>query len=107
MESQVLADLSATQAALKAISKALNAILPSPGWSAPIRARFRVSAGTWYYYGSTSTHLANDMAAPVGTDVYAVANGVVLYSSDACPTYGYLGNKCDIRGPTTAATKSI
>jgi peptidoglycan hydrolase CwlO-like protein len=98
LQNQVLADLSKTQDALKAISKALNAILPSPGWSSPIRARFRVSAGTWYYSGTTSVHLANDMAAPVGTDVYAVANGVVLYSSDACPTYGYLGNVCGYPG---------
>ncbi|MGB7595221.1 MAG: peptidoglycan DD-metalloendopeptidase family protein [Erysipelotrichaceae bacterium] len=94
MENQVAADLSASQAALKAISKALNAILPSPGWSSPIRDSFRVSSGTWYYPGTSSTHLGADLAASVGTNLYAVANGVVLYSADACPTYGYLGNKC-------------
>ena len=98
MESQIAADLSASQAALKAISKALNAIAPSPGWSIPIRSRFYVTAGTWAYYGTSSTHLGVDFAAPVGTNIYAVANGVVLYSSNSCPTYGYLGNKCGYPG---------
>lgn len=98
MGNQIAADLSASQAALKAISKALNAILPSPGWASPIRARFRVTAGTWYYAGTSSVHLATDLAAPVGTSLYAVANGVVIYSADACPTYGYLGNKCGYPG---------
>jgi murein DD-endopeptidase MepM/ murein hydrolase activator NlpD len=98
MGSQIAADLSASQAALKAISKALNAILPSAGWSSPIRSRFRVTAGTWAYAGTSSTHLGSDLAAPVGTNLYAVANGVVLYSADACPTYGYLGNKCGYPG---------
>jgi len=98
LESQIVADLSATRAALKAISKALNAIAPSPGWSIPIRSTFRVSSGTWYYPGSSSVHLGVDMSAPVGTNLYAVANGVVLYSADSCPTYGYLGNKCGYPG---------
>ncbi|TFG82831.1 MAG: hypothetical protein E4G74_02115, partial [Erysipelotrichales bacterium] len=98
MENQIAADLSASQAALKAISKALNAIAPSPGWSSPIRARFRVSSGTWYYPGTSSTHLGVDLSASVGTNLYAVANGVVLYSVDVCPTYGYLGNKCGYPG---------
>ena len=98
LENQIAADLSETQAALKAISKALNAIAPSPGWSIPIRATFRVSSGTWYYPNSSSIHLGVDMSAPVGTNLYAVANGVVLYSADSCPTYGYLGNKCGYPG---------
>jgi murein DD-endopeptidase MepM/ murein hydrolase activator NlpD len=34
------------------------------------------------------------MATSVNTSVKAVANGVVIYSSNACPTYGYLGNAC-------------
>jgi murein DD-endopeptidase MepM/ murein hydrolase activator NlpD len=98
MENQIAADLSASQAALKAISKALNAIAPSPGWSIPIRNRFVVTAGTWTYYGTSSTHFGIDLAAPIGTNIYAVANGVVLYSSNSCPTYGYLGNKCGYPG---------
>ena len=98
LENELVADLSKTQDALKAISKALNSIAPSPGWSVPIRARFRVSAGTWYYNGTSSVHLGVDMAAPVGTNIYAVANGVVIYSSNACPTYGYLGSKCGYPG---------
>ncbi len=98
MENQVAADLSATQAALKAISKALNAIAPSPGWSSPFQSRFRVAGGTWYYQGTSSTHLGADLTASIGTNLYAVANGVVLYSVDACPTVGYLGNKCGYPG---------
>lgn len=98
MENQVAADLSASQAALKAITKALNAIAPSPGWSSPIRSTFRVSSGTWYYPGTSSTHLGADLSTSIGTNLYAVANGVVLYSVDACPTWGYLGNKCGYPG---------
>ena len=97
-QNRVAADLSATQNKLKAISQAMNSIIPSAGWISPISSGFRISAGVWYYSGTSSIHLGVDFAASVGTSVKAVANGVVVYSANACPTYGYLGNTCGSPG---------
>jgi murein DD-endopeptidase MepM/ murein hydrolase activator NlpD len=97
MEQEAVSDLSNVQSQLKKISGALNAIVPSTGWIRPITSGFRVSAGVWSYPGG-GVHLGTDMAASVGTPIVAVANGVVIYSTDGCPTYGYLSSQCGYPG---------
>lgn len=84
---------------LKDISAALGNILPSPGWTQPV-VNASVTASTWHYPASFGggVHLGVDLANPVGTTIKAVANGVVLYSANACSTYGYLGNTCGYPG---------
>lgn len=93
MEQEAVSDLSDVQNQLKKISGALNAIVPSAGWIRPISSGFRVSAGVWSYPGG-GVHLGTDLAASVGTPIVAPANGVVIYSTDGCPTYGYLNRQC-------------
>ncbi len=39
-------------------------------------------------------HGGNDYALPLGTDVLAPADGVVVATHDGCPNYGGLGNTC-------------
>lgn len=57
----------------------------------PVR-RGSVSAGTWYYPGG-GVHLGLDMAAPIGTQIVAPADGIILYANNPVPTNGgYLGN---------------
>ncbi len=97
MEQEAVADLTAVQEQIKLISNALNQIVPSLGWIRPISSGFRISAGVWYY-PSGGVHLGVDFAAPIGTPVLAVANGVVIYSVDRCPTWGWLGNSCGSPG---------
>ena len=51
-----------------------------------------VSAGTWYYPGG-GVHLGLDMTAPIGTQIVAPADGIILYANNPVPTNGgYLGN---------------
>lgn len=51
-----------------------------------------VSAGTWYYPGG-GVHLGLDMAAPIGTQIVAPADGIILYANNPVATNGgYLGN---------------
>ncbi len=64
----------------------------SQGWIYPVPGAVR-SAGTWAY-SSGYVHLGYDFAAPIGTRIRAVGNGVILKSSDGCPTYGYIGCQC-------------
>lgn len=63
----------------------------SPGWVVPVGGA-SISAGTWYYE-SGGQHLGEDFAAPVGTGVVAVGNGIVLNTVNGCD-FGYLGNGC-------------
>ncbi|MBR3356477.1 MAG: peptidoglycan DD-metalloendopeptidase family protein [Solobacterium sp.] len=78
---------------MKEIAKAggMDAITSSGGWVFPVPGSRR-SAGTWYYPGG-GVHLGYDFAAPVGTNIYAVGNGIVINRADGCP-YGYLGSSC-------------
>lgn len=78
---------------MKELAKAgtLDKITTSSGWVFPVPGSRR-SAGTWYY-PSGGVHLGYDFAAPVGTNIYAVGNGIVINRADGCP-YGYLGNWC-------------
>lgn len=80
---------------LSKITKTLASIgnvAAAAGWTYPVQGAHR-SAGTWAY-SSGAPHLGEDFAAPVGSNIYAVANGVVLNSANGCPTYGGLGNTC-------------
>ncbi len=91
------ADIKETQAILKQIAAALKSVIASPGWILPLKTRFRVSAVVWAY-PEGGVHLGIDLAATIGSNLYAVGNGVVIYSANACPTYGYLGNRCGAPG---------
>jgi peptidoglycan hydrolase CwlO-like protein len=97
LEREAVEDLSEFNEQIKAIGNALNLIAASPGWIRPMDAGFRISAGSWYY-PSGGIHLGTDFAAPVGKRLKAVGNGYVLFSSNACPTYGFLGNNCGAPG---------
>ncbi len=53
-----------------------------------------ISAGTWAYPGG-GLHLGLDVAAPMYSNIYAPANGIVLYASAPVDSNnGYLGNYC-------------
>jgi len=91
------ADIKETQAILKQIAAALKSVIASPGWIIPVKSRFRVSSVAWSY-PEGGVHLGIDLAATIGSNLYAVGNGVVIYSANACPTYGYLGNRCGAPG---------
>ncbi len=73
-------------------------ITTSSGWVYPVPGAYR-SAGTWAYPGG-GAHLGYDFANKIGSPIYAVGNGVVLYSADSCDTYGYLGSSCGYPGST-------
>lgn len=96
-ESYIASNLNEIQDKLKSISAALNKVVTSSGFILPIASGFKVTAVVWAY-PSGGTHLGIDLGAPVGTDLRAVGNGVVLYSANACPTYGYYGNNCGAPG---------
>lgn len=96
-EEYMAANLSVIQDQLKSIATALKNIIPSAGWIYPIDGRFRVTAGAWSYPNG-GTHLGIDLGAPIGTPLVAIGNGVVVYSSNACPTDGYYGNPCGYPG---------
>lgn len=89
---QMAGNIAATSAILKGIAEALKNVPTSSGFIRPVGS-FHVSAGVWAY-PEGGVHLGVDLATSIGTTVKAVANGVVIYSSNACPTYGYLGNSC-------------
>ncbi len=97
LEREVVADLTEFNSQIKAIGNALNLIAVSPGWRRPMDSGFRISAGAWYY-PQGGIHFGVDFAAPLGKEIKAVGNGYIIYSSDACPTYGFLGNRCGSPG---------
>lgn len=98
-KSEMAENIEEVQGALKDLSTLKN-LKPSPGWSMPVK-KATISAAAFYYPASFCSlgankcpHLGTDFAAPVGTEIYAPANAVVLYMHDGCPTYGGLGNYC-------------
>lgn len=96
MQAELISDLKAVQDKLKRVSAALNAVVTSNGFMRPVASGFRISAGAWNYPSSFGggLHIGVDFAAPVGSTIRAVGNGIIMYSADGCPTYGYLGNRC-------------
>ncbi len=96
-EEYMAANLDNIREQLSSIADALDNILPSAGWIYPIDGSFKVTAGAWSYF-SGATHLAIDLGAPVGTPLVAVGNGVVVYTANSCPTYGYYGSNCGYPG---------
>jgi len=96
-EEYMAANLANIQSTLKNIAGALNNILPSSGWIRPINTGYMVTAGAWSYPNG-GTHLGIDLGAPIGTDLLAVGNGVVIYTANACPTDGYYGSTCGSPG---------
>lgn len=58
------------------------------GFGQPVASGTVTSAG-WFYVSLTSSpHLGMDIGAPIGTELYAPANGVVIYMYTGCPTSG-------------------
>lgn len=76
------------------ISSSSGVSLPSvSGFASPIQGGGR-SAGTWSYPGG-GLHLGLDWATPIGTPLYAPADGVIIYAQNPVPSNnGYLGNWC-------------
>lgn len=62
----------------------------SDGWLNPVSGP--TSAGTWYYPGG-GVHLGVDRAVPIGTPIYAPADGLIVWKANPAPSNGgYLGN---------------
>ena len=88
-----------------AISKIdLNGVVAAEGWTNPVPGAYR-SAGTWNYSGG-GKHLGYDFAASQGTNIYAVANGVVVNSADGC-AYGGLGSTCHGSGGSSGGGNQV
>jgi murein DD-endopeptidase MepM/ murein hydrolase activator NlpD len=96
IQAELISDLNAVQEKLKKVSEALNSVASSNGFIRPVATGYRISAGAWYYPASFGggRHMGVDFAAPVGTALRAVGNGIIMYSANGCPTYGYLGSSC-------------
>ena len=80
-------------------------VLPSSaGFTRPVPGAV-ISAGAWYYPASFGggVHLGVDYAVGRGTTITAPINGIVIVSSDSCPSTGYLGNGCPWDGTGVAA----
>ncbi len=78
------------------INRAINSLYPSKSFGQFFKyTSFYVSTGC-YYYSSGGFHGAIDLAVSIGTNVYAVANGVVVDTGTGCPyNGGYYGNTCN------------
>lgn len=91
---KIAGNLEAIKNTMAEIASKLVEIAASSGFMRPLSGG-RVTAGTWYYPDSFGggVHLGMDFAAPSGSTVVAVGNGVILKSVDGCGV-GYLGNSC-------------
>ncbi len=76
----------------------------SEGWTPPVEGAIR-SAGTWNYSGG-GKHLGYDFAISEGSEIRAVANGIVLVSADGC-AYGGLGSTCAGTGGSTSGGNQV
>lgn len=88
---KVAANIKALNEQMQKISEQLDSVVSANGWTYPVPGAWK-SAGTWYYWGG-GVHLGYDFAAPIGTPIYAVGNGVIINRADGCPS-GYLGSAC-------------
>lgn len=69
-----------------------DAIQGNNGFTHPMQSSYVVSAHTWAYPDG-GLHLGMDFAVPVGTNIHAPANGLILYADNpVSSTNGYLGN---------------
>lgn len=90
------ANIGAIQERMKELDSQLNDVPNASGFVSAI-PNSHVSAGTWHYPGTSYIHLGCDYAAPTGSPVQAVGNGVILASNDGCGP-GWLGNTCGANG---------
>lgn len=98
LQSQAYADANAIRKQMENISAALEEVVSSTGFVRPIVGGY-ISAKVWSYPPPWSaTHIGYDYASSMGTPIRAAANGVVIFSSDNCPSTGYLGNWCGSPG---------
>lgn len=88
---QIAGDLEELRNSLKQISSAISNVVTSNGFVRPVNGGY-ISAGTWAY-PTGGVHLGMDFANDTGTPLYAIGNGVIIYSTDGCG-YGHLGNSC-------------
>ncbi|MFI3284633.1 MAG: peptidoglycan DD-metalloendopeptidase family protein [Erysipelotrichaceae bacterium] len=88
---QIASNLGDISATIKLLIDDINDLPTSSGFTRPISGGY-ISEGVWYYSGG-GIHLGTDYANNLGTPVYAVGNGVVVFSTDGCG-YGYLGDGC-------------
>lgn len=109
MQAELISDLNEVQDKLKKVSAALNAVVTSSGFLRPVASGYRISAGAWYYPASFGggRHMGVDFAAPVDTTLRAVGNGIILYSANGCPTYGYLGSTCGSPGARSGGNQTF
>ena len=77
----------------------ISSVPASEGMSRPVPGA-TVSAGVWRYPASfgAGVHLGVDYAVGRGTTIVAPMNGIVILSSDQCPSTGWLGNGCPYDG---------
>jgi peptidoglycan hydrolase CwlO-like protein len=101
----LVADLDATKDILKGVAEALKDVVTSSGFIRPYASGFRISAGVWTY-PEGGNHLGTDFAIGVGNNIRAVANGVVIYNANNCPTYGYLGSTCGYPGRSSGGNQA-
>ncbi len=78
------------------INKAINSLYASKDFGQFFKyTSFYVSTGC-YFYSSGGFHGAIDLAVSIGTNVYAIANGVVVDTGTGCAyNGGYYGNTCN------------
>ena len=88
---QLAANLDSLNSTLKELASAISDVVTSNGFTRPLVGG-TTTAGTWAY-ASGGVHLGLDFADSSGTPLRAIANGVVVYSTDGCGN-GYLGNLC-------------
>lgn len=95
---QIVSNLNEIKDEIRNMSDVIGEIPSSSGWSKPVPSGTRKSAGTWHYPGGGTlgggVHLGLDLAAGIGTPIYAVANGIIIKSVDGCANDGRLGNTC-------------
>ncbi len=89
-------DYSELEKRIDEINAAINDLYPSNGFAPFFRnTAFWVSAGC-YYYPSGGFHAAIDAAVAIGSNLYPVANGVVVDARGGCAyNGGYYGNTCN------------
>ena len=89
-------DYSELEKRIDQINKAINSLYASKGFGQFFRnTSFWVSTGCYFYAGG-GFHGAIDLAVNIGTNVYAVANGVVIDVGKGCAyNGGYIGNTCN------------